>query len=47
MAISSATINREREDEWEAESMRVELVHLRHQVEYYQGHHSGDHFHKG
>jgi hypothetical protein len=33
MVISSATIHREREDEWEVDSMRVELVHLRHQVE--------------
>jgi hypothetical protein len=30
MAISSATIDREREDEWEDESMREELVHLIH-----------------
>jgi hypothetical protein len=36
MAISSATIDREREDEREVDSMREELVHLKHQVEYYQ-----------
>jgi hypothetical protein len=36
MAISSATMDREREDEHEVDSMRVELVQLRHQVEYYQ-----------
>jgi hypothetical protein len=36
MAISSATIDREKEDEWEVESMRRELEHLRHQVEYYR-----------
>jgi hypothetical protein len=35
MAISSATIDREREDEREDDSMRAELVQLRHQVEYY------------
>jgi hypothetical protein len=36
IAISSATIDREKEDEREVESMREELAHLRHQVEYYQ-----------
>jgi hypothetical protein len=36
MAISSATMDKEREDEREYDSMRVELVQLRHQVEYYQ-----------
>jgi hypothetical protein len=33
MDISSATIDREREDEWEEYSMREELVHLIHQIE--------------
>jgi len=36
MAISSATNDKEREDVWEDESMREELVHLRHHIEYYQ-----------
>jgi hypothetical protein len=36
MAISNATIDREKEDEREAKSMRRELEHLRHQVEYYR-----------
>jgi hypothetical protein len=36
MAISSATIDMVREDEREVDSMRADLVNLRHQVEYYQ-----------
>jgi hypothetical protein len=36
MAIYSATIDWAREYEWEEDSMREELVHLRHRVEYYQ-----------
>ena len=35
MDISSATIDREREYERESDSMRSELLHLKHQVEYY------------
>jgi hypothetical protein len=36
MPISSAIIDREREDEREVDSMRGELVHIKHQVEYYK-----------
>jgi hypothetical protein len=36
MAISSTTIDREREYEWEVDSMKRELEHLRHQAKYYQ-----------
>jgi hypothetical protein len=36
IAISSTTINISKEDEREAKYIRVELVDLRHQVEYYQ-----------
>jgi hypothetical protein len=36
MAITDATLDRVKMDEREATSMRKELEHLRHQVEYYQ-----------
>jgi hypothetical protein len=36
MFISSATIDRAREDEPEAESMKKKLEHIRHQAKYYQ-----------
>jgi hypothetical protein len=36
MAITDATLDREKRDEQEATSMRKELEHLRHQAEYYQ-----------
>ena len=36
MAITYATLDREKRDEQEATAMRKELEHLRHQAEYYQ-----------
>jgi hypothetical protein len=36
MAITDATLDREKKDEEEAAAMRKELDHLRHQAEYYQ-----------
>jgi hypothetical protein len=36
MAITDATLDREKRDEREATAMRKELEHIRHQAEYYQ-----------